>query len=97
MRSLEAGLVDHSKAKTWARMRMEVNYLRSSNLYERPEIDVLTLDDMQMAFQLYLMAAVIAVTAAVVEYIYFKCYHTKNRSAETMGALPVPHQNMELR
>ena len=86
MRSLEAGLVDHWKVKTWARMRTEVDYLRSNNLYERPEIDILTLDDMQMAFQLYLMATVIAVTAAIIEYIYFKRYQPKDKS-EVMGAI----------
>ena len=86
MRSLEAGLVDHWKVKTWARMRTEVDYLRSNNLYERPEIDILTLDDMQMAFQLYFMATVIAVTAAIIEYIYFKRNQPKDKSEE-MGAI----------
>ena len=86
MRLLEAGLVDHWKVKTWARMRTEVDYLRSNNLYERPEIDILTLDDMQMAFQLYFMATVIAVTAAIIEYIYFKRNQPKDKSEE-MGAI----------
>ena len=67
-------------------MRTEVDYLRSNNLYERPEIDILTLDDMQMAFQLYFMATVIAVTAAIIEYIYFKRNQPKDKSEE-MGAI----------
>ena len=80
MRSLEAGLVEQWKVRTWARMRLEITNLTSNNLYERPEIDVLTLSDMQMAFQLYLMFIVLSITAAISEHIYLKWYKTKVKS-----------------
>ena len=78
MRSLEAGLVEQWKVRTWARMRIEVTYLASNDLFERPEIDVLTLNDMQMAFQLYLMSTVLSVIAAISENIYIKWYKSKD-------------------
>ena len=77
MRSLEAGLVEQWKVRTWARMRLEITNLMSNNLYERPEIDVLTLSDMQMAFQLYFMSIVLSIIAAISEHVYRKWFKTK--------------------
>ena len=77
MRSLEAGLVEQWKARTWARMKLEVPDLTNNDLYERPDIDVLTLDDMQMAFQLYFISIVLSIIAAISEHIYGKWCKTK--------------------
>ena len=77
MRSLEAGLVEQWKVRTWARMKLEVPDLTNNNLYERPDIDVLTLDDMQMAFQLYFISIVLSIIAAISEQIYGKSCNTK--------------------
>ena len=77
MRSLEAGLVEQWKVRTWARMKLEVPDLTNNNLYERPDIDVLTLNDMQMAFQLYFISIVLSIIAAISEHIYVKWCKTK--------------------
>ena len=80
MRSLEAGLVEQWKVRTWARMKLEVPDLTNNNLYERPDIDVLTLNDMQMAFQLYFISIVLSIIAAISEHIYRKWCKTKGTS-----------------
>ena len=70
-------MVEQWKVRTWARMKLEVPDLTNNNLYERPDIDVLTLNDMQMAFQLYFISIVLSIIAAISEHIYRKWCKTK--------------------
>ena len=70
-------MVEQWKVRTWARMKLEVPDLTNNNLYERPDIDVLTLNDMQMAFQLYFISIVLSIIAAISEHIYGKWCKTR--------------------
>ena len=61
--------MDYWKEKTWLRMKVEIDYLRSTDLYERPEVEIMTLEDVQVAFLFYLLSIVFAFIAAILEQI----------------------------
>ena len=55
------------KEKTWDRMKTESEPTTKNAMDERPEIDVLTFDDMQAAFFMFLIMVVIDLCVATFE------------------------------
>ena len=75
--SLEAGLIEKWKTITWGRMKVEFETMSEISIYERPEIDILTLDDIQSAFYLFILTTIVSIIVAILECIIAKV-RTKN-------------------
>ena len=64
---VEAGIVLVLKEKTWSRIKSGTEPMSSDALKKRPEIDILTLDDMQAPFIMFILMITICLSVAIVE------------------------------
>ena len=70
----ESGIVLKLREKTWARMKSEAEPMSSDALYKRPEIDILTLDDLQAPFIMFLFLTMLSLSVAI-----FDCLAAKKK------------------
>ena len=73
--SLEAGLIEKWKRMTWEKMIIDFETMREISIYERPEVDILTLDDTKSAFYLFILTTIISIIVAIVECIIAKVWY----------------------
>ena len=65
--SVEAGLIEKWKSITWSRMKEEFDTMSDISFFERPEIDILTLEDTQSAFYLFILTTLLSIIVAIIE------------------------------
>ena len=53
-------------------MKVEFETMSEISIYERPEIDILTLDDTQSAFYLFILTTMASIIVAILECIIAK-------------------------
>ena len=77
------------------RMKEEFDTMSDISFFERPKIDILTLEDMQSAFYLFFLSTLLSTIVAIIECLVPKT----NKRMQNIGKLmrEEPHGQLDMR
>ena len=66
-------------------MKEEFDTMSDISFFERPEIDILTLEDTQSAFYLFILTTLLSIIVAIIECLFPKTFGSQPRRQRDAG------------
>ena len=71
-------------------MKEEFDTMSDISFFERPEIDILTLEDTQSAFYLFILTTLLSIIVATIEFLFPKTFGSQPRDPRDVRQKSTP-------